>query len=451
MSTDFAYLIFSVAALGVFSKLRAELAVLIVFLGGWLLLPVGHYPAGSAQATFAFWIVGSALPSDMLLTKAWVAPLAALCGALVFDRRSFPAWRPGWVDAPMVMWCCWPLVQALMVETTAPQGGSASAYLWGSWGTTWLLGRIYFFRPSSQLLLLQGLIWSVVACVPIAVIEGTTGDSVYGHLFEPHPFRFDGSVRYQGFRPLGFFENGNQYGLWVSLCALAAVWWVLSLRKRQAIAEPTNLITKVGAAVCVLVAVAAQSMGALLLAASGAAVLSVSRLIRPRLLAFGLTGALLVTSLVYVSGVIPITQIGKGSDFGQRVVSAFRAVGRGSFTWRISQDQKLLPAVKANLLIGSGQWDWWREKNTRPWGLAMLLLGQYGLVGLTLCFGCVLWPALREAWRAPLASAWRVDGMPLVLALIVGLTMLDALMNSFIFFPAVLIAGSLAGLRKTRA
>jgi hypothetical protein len=39
--------------------------------------------------------------------------------------------------------------------------------------------------------------------------------------------------------------------------------------------------------------------------------------------------------------------------------------------------------------------------------------------------------------------------MPLLLAVIVGLTMIDALMNSFIFFPAVLIAGSLAGRRQT--
>ena len=75
----------------------------------------------------------------------------------------------------------------------------------------------------------------------------------------------------------------------------------------------------------------------------------------------------------------------------------------------------------------------------------MLLLGQFGAVGLMLCFGSVLWPALRAFWQAPRASAWRPEGMPLLLATVIALAMLDALMNSFMFFPAILIAGSLAG------
>lgn len=450
MNIELAYFIFLLSALGVFAKFRAEVAALIVFLGGWLFLPVGHYPEGSAQANFAYWIVGAALPSDMLLTKAWVAPVTAMLGALCFDRRTLLRWRPGAGDAVMTLWCFWPLCQSLFVASPMPSAWLSSAYLWGTWGTTWLLGRVYFSDARAQRMLIQGLMWSVVACLPIAAFEGITGHSIYGEVFDLHPFRFDGAERYLGFRPLGFFENGNQFGLWVSLCALAAVWWLVSAVAGRENERP-GLVIKWMAAVCVLVAVAAQSIGAVFLVALGGGLLSIGRVVKPRVLVVILSTVLVVTSFVYVSGAIPIAQIGKGTAFGQSVVNAFRSVGRGSFTWRISQDQKLLSEIKAHPVVGSAKWDWWRAKNTRPWGLAMLLLGQFGLVGVTLCFGSVLWPALREAWEAPRASGWQMSAMPLLLALIVGLTMLDALMNSFIFFPAVLIAGALAGRRQTTA
>ena len=44
-------------------------------LAGWLVLPAGNYPVGSANAVFPYWITVTAVPSDMLLTKNVVAPV----------------------------------------------------------------------------------------------------------------------------------------------------------------------------------------------------------------------------------------------------------------------------------------------------------------------------------------------------------------------------------------
>jgi hypothetical protein len=439
------FIVFFVVAMGVFKVLRPPMATLTVLLSAWVVLPVGHYPIDSADAVFPFWITGLATPSDMLLTKAWVGPVAALVGVLVFDTKTLLAFRPRWVDAPMLAWCAWPLLQSVFAATPSkPAAFVAALYLLGCWGLPWLLARLYFSRPEGQWLLLRALTYSALACLPFSLYEGVFGPDAYGLTFEVHPFRADGAERYLGFRPIGFFEHGNQFGIWVSLCALLAVW-------RCVVLPPGRYrhIALAVAALSVLMALAAQSVGALLLMGAGGALLSSSQLIRTRLVVFGTLGALMLSAAVYTSGVIPINQIGKGTAWGQTVVNAFRAAGRGSFTWRISQDQKLLAEIKAHPVVGSAQWDWFRAKNTRPWGLAMLLLGQFGLVGLTLCFGSVLWPALREAWEAPRASGWQSSTMPLLLAVIVGLTMLDALMNSFIFFPAVLIAGALAGRRQS--
>ena len=444
MNIDLVFLAFVLLAWLPFRWVRPGVAVAIVFFGGWLLLPVGHYPAGSADAAFPFWIVGAALPSDMLLTKAWIAPLTALLGALVFDGATWRRWRPGWLDLPMVAWCAWPFVQSLlaMAEGGAearPAGWLSSLYVTGCWGVPWLLGRVYFARREGQWLLARSMALAGLCCLPFSLVEGIAGPTLYGLAYELHPLHADGAQRYLGYRPIGFFEHGNQFGIWLSLSALAALWIAIAGRS-----ERFHRRWRVVALVVVVMAVAAQSLGALMLLGAGAACLSLCAVLRPRSIAVALLAFLVLGGSVYVSGLVPVMRIGRDTAMGRHVVDAFRAVGRGSFAWRISQDQKLLADARENAVVGSATWDWWRPKGTRPWGLSMLLLGQFGLVGLALAFAALLWPALGAAWRAQRTSGWRTDGLPLLLATIVVLAALDGLLNSFFFFPAIVAAGALA-------
>lgn len=440
MIVDIVFVAFAVCGLVIFRFCQPAVAVLVVFLGGWLVLPVGHYPAGVALVEFPYWITGLAVPSDMLLTKAWVAPVVALAGALLFDRRTLLALRPTWLDLPIALWCLWPLAQAALTDSPRPEGWVASAYLVGCWALPWCLGRAYFSSSASGVLLARGLVISALACLPFSLIEGVFGPVVYEAVYEPHPFRLDGSTRYWGFRPIGFFEHGNQFGLWLALCGLAAVWLARTApmadlrRRRAAIAV---------AAVVVVTTLAAQSVGAIALMLLGGIVLWACRYIRPRHMASAVLVLLTLGGLVYVSGAVPVMKIGRETAFGQRAVEGLRAIGRGSFAWRISQDQKLLNDVMARPVVGQGRWDWWQAKHTRPWGFTLLALGQFGVVALCACLGALLWPALRVAWRAPRASGWQRGALSMLLASLVVLAVIDALMNSFIFFPAVLIAGAL--------
>src|SRR4051794_14744871 len=200
MSIDALYLAWCGIALLLFGLCRPRIAVLAASLGGWILLPVGAYPAGSSDAVFPYWIIGSALPSEMLVSKAWVAPASALLGVLAFDRGALKGRRPSLVDAPIVLWCVWPLIASVIADTPRPAAALASLYSLGTWGVPWCLGRIYFATAESRQLLVKGLALSALACLPFSVIEGVLGPSLYGEVFgTPHPFRHDGAVRYLGF------------------------------------------------------------------------------------------------------------------------------------------------------------------------------------------------------------------------------------------------------------
>jgi len=445
MNIDLVYAAFALAALAVFRFLPPAVAVLVVFLGGWIVLPVGVFPPGSSAVDFPYWITGLAVPSDMLFTKAWVAPAAALLGALVFDRAALLRLRPVWADLPLVLWCLWPLLQSAGAAQPQPAGWVASLYLVGSWGLPWLLGRLYFATPDGQLLLIKGLVLGGVACLPFSLIEGVFGPVTYAWLYELHPFRLDGAARYIGYRPIGFFEHGNQFGLWVSLCALAAVWLAWTTPH-----GPRSQLYRGLAVLVVAMAVAAQSVGGILILALGVALLSASRWVRPRFMLAGASAALILSGAVYVSGVVPIARLAKDTAVGQRAVGVFKSIGRGSFTWRIAQDQRLMGEAMKKPLTGSANWAWWRDKEMRPWGLTVLVIGQFGLIGLAACLATLLWPAIAAAWRSPRGSPWRMEALPFVLAMILGLTVFDALMNSFIFFPALLAAGGLAASSAAR-
>jgi hypothetical protein len=427
-----------VGALLAFKLLPPRKAALAAFFGGWLFAPVGVFPAGSSQAEHPYWILGSALPSDMLLHKAWLVPCAVLLGALLFDRDSLRAFRPSWIDAPVLVWCAWPLLQAMLfVSEPRPAGAVASLFLFGTWGLTWCIGRVYCSGADGWAALARALALSGLACLPFALAEGLAGAQTYGWFFEPHPFREDGDERYLRWRPLGFFENGNQYGLWISLCALVAMWLAWS---RGA----TDRRWRVVAWAVMAMALAAQSIGGLALALLGGGVLWLSSRVCARHMLAGALTAAVVVSAVYVSGVVPVARIANETSLGRAVVGAIKSVGRRSFTWRIAQDQRALPLATARPLVGTGQWDWWRPQPSRPWGLAMLLLGQFGLVGVVLSSSVLLLPAARVAWRAPRGDPLAAQALPWLLAIVVLLAMLDAVLNSFVFFPAVMIAAALS-------
>jgi hypothetical protein len=430
---------FGIAALLLFRFVAPARAVAITCFTGWLLLPVGHFPEGSADVVFPYWITGAAVPSDMLLTKMWWPPVLALAGALLTDRKTLARWRPGWIDVPMFLWCLWPISQWFFVAHPAPQPWIASLYLAAAWGAPWLLGRLYFSGNDGGTRLIMAIVAGLALIAPIALVEGVVGPRLYGWIYELHPFRADGIGRYVGFRPIAFFENGNQYGIWVAATALAAIWlWQTApdprMRGRSAAIAALGLV----------IALMSQSVGAILLLCAGLAVLwaigrPLTRWVLPLVLLLTVGGG-----VIYLSGAVPLRTIAKDTVIGRQIVDIVQSTGRASITWRIAQDQRALTLVGAHPVLGTARWDWWRKNDERPWSLALLILGQFGLIGFVLAFGSLLLPALRAFVKQWNSHTWQPSHPATPLAMIVLMAIADALLNSFIFYPAILTAGALA-------
>src|SRR3546814_10150374 len=109
---------------------------------------------------------------------------------------------------------------------------------------------------------------------------------------------------------------------------------------------------------------------------------------------------MLLLGALHISGTVPLRDLAEKTSGGKMARDMFRAAGRQSLPWRIGQDLKTLPIIQDRLVIGHARWDWFRGAGTRPWGMPLLLLGQFGLVGLLglmAALGCAFYGQLRRA------------------------------------------------------
>ncbi|MEL6486136.1 MAG: hypothetical protein AAFQ13_03190, partial [Pseudomonadota bacterium] len=398
-------------------------------IGGWVVLPPAVYPL-PPNTGFPFWIIGSSLPSDVLINKVWIAPFVTCLVSLLFEPAR-------WRNTPLNLWdgclglfCLWPLLQEVIVSDASPAGWVSSLYLAGAFALPWWLGRIYLRTIED----VQGfaLVFAVamVLLVPIALLEGVSPIRVQTLLFGEHPFATDGVERYIGYRPQALFEHGNQFGLWCAAATVSAFWLARVRKRRFPVAWVLAGVT-----------VASQSVGAIALMVLGSLALlwtgSFLILYRNSVWIF-LSGV--VAAGLLIAEMVPLREFIEQTGVGQALLDAIRSTGLGSFAWRVSQDLKAAPLLREHLLIGHGQWDWFFPLNTRPWGLPLLIIGQFGLIGLALLLTPIMLAVRNALLQA--VSGNQAARLTCVLVIIAGI---DAVLNSFLLWPFIVLASKFAG------
>ena len=433
------YLAWVVLALGAIVAGDLRRAVWFILFAGWLFLPPGDHGFAGREGLFPYWILGGALPSDVWVDKAWLAPTLALALTCWQVPARWQRLIPHWTDAAMAAFCLWPLAQSAILDTPFAPAAATTAYLSASWGACWLIGRLFLQSAQDAESFARSYAGLTVLLLPVAILEGVTPVRIHSLLLGMHPLAFDGIQRYLGYRPQALFEHGNQYGIWCA-GAVVASFWVWGRARSMPDSARTQRIERQWRACTIvlgLMLLAAQSVGAILLGGAGLVIMA-----KPGGLRFARKAipALLLLALLalalHLSGVFPVRRMITTTPLGPVLLDAIRATGRGSFAWRISQDLKTLPMLKEHLVFGTGQWNWFAPVRTRPWGLPLLLIGQYGLIGCACCAAALGGALLRQVR----GLTQRTDLQALT-AVVICLFLGDAALNSFLLFPALVAAG----------
>jgi hypothetical protein len=433
------YFAFFLAISGVaLYKLNKTYTIGAAFMLGWLFLPsyvfqLAEMPKGGV---FPVWILGSSVPSLDWFSKAWVIPLILFVFALIFDKQKFQNLHWQWPDGLILSWCLWPLLQALFTGNQEPAAWQQSLYLVGAWAIPWALGRLYFSTAADQLRLIKVIALSCLLYLPVSIIEGIWGPVLHEYFYSANAFRYIGIERYVGFRPIGFLEDGNQFGAVIAITSVGAVWLA-----RLAVGPRAKFYQTQALVLCSM-ALAAQSVGAIVLGIIGIAALFFWDRFSVKL------GVCLAVVMFLTIGFTYVLTADIGnwmwnSSVGQSLVGFTKSIGRGSFSWRIWADQAALATVRDDIFLGTGNWAWWRQANIRPWGLPQLLIGQFGLFSVFMAFTAICAGAVAQIFSSKRELARQPKGSGLILSILLLLAIVDSLMNSFVYFPLLLIGGAL--------
>ena len=421
-----------------FWRYPLRVAILVNFLAGAALLPSAAYTP--TTVTFPYWILGTCLPSTHFFTKATVTGMTGLVGILLFDRKSFNRFQLGFWDLPMLVWCTVPLLSALANAQELAAAVRSELYQILAWGVPYLIGRLYFTDAESWKLAAKAFVIAGIAYVPICLTEIFTGPQLYAHLYGYQPYRWIGAQRYIGFRPIGLLEDGNQLGIWMATSALIAIWlWRRRIVDRL-LGIPASWIS--GGLLCVTLL--CQSAGSIVLLLCLLPFVWFRKSDLPR----AVIGLVLLMVLGFMAlrlgNVVSLQTLVKQNNVARSAANSLKSIQRGSFGWRLSQDEKYVGLALEKPLLGSGEWDWWKGGATRPWGLWLLTFGMYGLAGL-IALECIqLVPVARIFWSPHSNSDPSILDLQSALAGAILMSAIDNLLNGSMILPLLLVIGGLS-------
>jgi hypothetical protein len=430
-----------------FATRRGRESALLAMIAGWALLPNARYPStvfGTPVGT-----VGSmhalAVPTSILVNKATAIGLACLAGVMLFDWPVLRRVRPHWCDFPITVWCTCPIAAALANGLPLAEGLAQARYLALAWGVPYVIGRVYVGTSDSLRQIGLGMVLAGLCYLPVCLLEFVLGPFLYGTVYGAHPYQLEGATRPVLHRPLVFLEHGNQLGLWVALATVSATWLWATGRLRRLGNVPGRFVAAALIAQCVV----CQSHEAIILMALALApLLVVSRgwtvSARPKVAA-----TLAVVAIVTVAAAVGLALAAETGVLRQSVRRVFSQSGKSSFTWRLARAEENLPRIAERPVLGWSRADW----SARPGGtfdnpvnigLPVLAAGMFGMIGLTAVIGVFLSPVIEVGRWLPL-RAWsnpRCSPVTLV-ALLLLISLADALLNSTVVLPVIAGAGGL--------
>lgn len=419
----FAYI---VIVLVLFASLDPRRAVLTSVLAGLLFLPV-------FDRLVEFGIVR---------TKVQLIELSVCTASLLFHydlwrRARFSAW-----DLPATAACIVPFVASITNGLGSYDGVSATFEAAFTWGSAYLLGRVYFRDAVALRDLARAVVAGALAYLPFCWWEIRMSPQLHRLVYGYHQHSFLQQMRGSGFRPMVFMEHGLMVATLMATGTLVAYWLWRSKDRRPIFGIPAGWVVPLLGVTAIL----CKSLAALALLFAGLLVLELSR---------GLRSSALVLLLLAVAPGYCVARINGWSaepvvDFAYGVANPERAESLES---RVANEDMLVAKAMVKPWFGWGRWGRARvyDEDGRDVsvtdGLWILVLGASGVVGLASLGATLLLPVFglllafrRRLWRdARLAPA-------LALAVSLALWVLDDVLNAMVTPVFPMVAGALVAL-----
>ena len=394
-----------------FIFLKPARAVAVGLVSGFLLLPKAAYD----------------FPGFPNYDKGLSIVLGVFVAALLFDSGRLMTWRPRKVDLPIAVLCVAPFLSAVLNGDGAYEGVSNAFDFSMRWGLPWILGRIYFHDFEAQEFLAATVVAGALIYVPFALWEVKMSPQLHKLVYGIPLKSFKHAMRGGGlWRPNVFISHGLAYGLYNGIASILAFWMWYAKSRRTVLGLPIGVCT----VILVLMAFAAQSMGAVALMVGGIAIL-----------VFGARWRVAVPLALCLA--VPPTYIGlrqvlrwDGEELLEVAQSVFGKERAISLNVRLSNEAQLADRILLKPWFGfndfrefTGNTD---EKHVATvdsmWLLYLGLYGAVSLIGLygfQLAAGYFLWKKLPpEYWSHPAFAAAAALGLASVLV------SLDGLMNA---------------------
>lgn len=430
-----------------FWRMDARRAALIAIIGGWAFLPTGEYPAEALRVGREIGgpTHSAAIPASPRFNKATAIGLGCLCGAVLFGWSTLKRARPRWFDVPAALWVLAPIASAAATGGPIAGGLAQARHLALAWGVPYAIGRVWFADGPALRSFARAWVAAGVAYLPLGLAEFAIGPFWYHALYGGHVYRFDGSERWVGHRPLVFLEHGNQLGMWMATAAVAAAWlWAIGDLPSwgwRRLRFPGHAVV----ASLIAANLLWQSHGGILLMLLGLTLPIAIRLPPRRRRRLIVAGIVLTIAAVVTAGVW-VVLVGPGGARGE-LRALFHGVGKSSFTWRLARVVDHLPRLAERPILGWGRADW---SGLSPDGSFLdpialsfwfLVSGAYGGFGLLASAGLLMLPVAGSAYRLR-SLGWKTSpGCYVALtAGLIALNVTDLFMNSG-YLPALLIGG----------
>jgi hypothetical protein len=434
MSATIALIAWVPIALWLYQTRSISQATLWTILGGYLLLPVG---------TGIKIIEG--IPQ---LDKTSVPCLAALLGCLLKTRLRL--WRAfGIPEILLLVLLIGPFVTSvlnndavisgsLILPPLGPYDGLSAAVAEFLFLIPFFLGRQLFATSANVEEILRTLIKAGVLYSLPMLLEIRLSPQLHAWVYGYQQFGFQTQMRYGGFRPVVFLENGLVTAFFsITAMVAAAAFWRARIRVWK---QSSALIT----AYLGVLQILCKSLGTLVY---GVLLVPLVRLAKPR---WQLRVALILAAITVTYPLLRLSDL-VPTQYMLSIAGSVSEDRADSLRVRFDNEQQLLDRASERFMFGWGRWGRGRIYDAYGFdrsitdGRWVITLGQYGIIGFLAEFGLLALSVFRAASALRFAETDRDRLLLSTLALIIAANMIDLLPNASISPWTWLLTGALLG------